>query len=60
MKYTGFKIGYRCSKEYGYKRRRKIENIEELSKELILKNIAKQGFISRKFMNLYYIINKMS
>ena len=58
MRYSGFKYGFRCIAECGYKRKIKNKDKQILSKELIIKNITKQGNISRKFMNEYYISEK--
>lgn len=57
-KYSGFKTGYRCTVEC-YSRRRIISNANILNfrhpitKQLILDNVTKQGFMSRKFLKDY-------
>jgi hypothetical protein len=59
MKYSGFKHGFRCSKECSYKRKIKTKTLnEQLTKELIFKNVTKQNFISRKFLQEYNITEK--
>lgn len=59
MSYSGFKFGFRCTQECGYSRKLKpIKELEPLSKELILENITKQEYVSKKFLNNYNITPK--
>lgn len=59
LKYTGFKVGFRCTVEcFAYKRSIESDFIDiykhpVLSKKVITNNITKQGFLSRKFLKDY-------
>lgn len=58
-KYSGFKNGYRCSIECGWKRKIKPKNEHpELTKELIIENVTKCGNISHKFLRSHNITEK--
>lgn len=57
-KYSGFKVGYRCTVECNNIKRinatKKIKNFRHpITKQLILDNVTKQGFMSRKFLKDY-------
>lgn len=58
MNYSGFKHGFRCTVKCGIERRTKKIILAPLSKELILQNITKSNYVSRKFLRLYQITEK--